>query len=240
MEHISRQATPAGLGPSGRRFGLKTAKSGFYALAMPSPLTDEQVTLGRERIRRVAERQAVERGLERVSMHSIAQELGWTAAALYRYYANKEAILAATRTAALDQLSDRLEAAPADCSDVWERSRRVGAAYVDFALEKPDSYRLIFALSQPDIRRYPELAAASARARRNLTAYAADLVALGGLDIEPELLAHVFWAQMHGLISLRMAGQLGDDQPSFEAIRREMTRRIVRSAQSGKADAESP
>jgi AcrR family transcriptional regulator len=197
---------------------------------MPILLTDAQVTQGRERIRQVAERQAVERGLERVSMHSIAQELGWSATALYRYYENKEAILAATRTAALDQLSDILEAVMAGPGDIWERSRAIGNAYVDFAFAKPDAYRLIFALSQPDIARYPDLADASERARRNMTAYVEEMVAEGDLDADPDLLAHIFWAGLHGLISLQMVGQLGRDRPSFEAIRHEMVRRIVHSA----------
>jgi AcrR family transcriptional regulator len=197
---------------------------------MPTLLTDAQVTQGRERIREVAERQAVERGIERVSMHSIAQELGWSATALYRYYENKEAILAATRTAALDQLSQMLEAVMAGPGDIWERSREIGNAYVDFAFEKPDAYRLIFALSQPDIARYPELAASSERARRNMTAYAEEMVTEGDLDADPDLLAHIFWAGLHGLISLQMVGQLSQDRPSFEAIRHEMVRRIVHSA----------
>jgi len=197
---------------------------------MATLLTDLQVAEGRDRIRRVAERQAVERGIERLSMHSIAQELGWSATALYRYYANKDEILAETRTAALDQLSATLEAVMAGPGDIWARSRAVGDAYVAFAWEKPDAYKLIFAFSQPDIGRYPSLAAASARARRNLTVYACELVQTGDLDIDPDLLAHIFWAQLHGLISLGMAGQLSRDQPSFEAIRHEMVRRIVQSA----------
>lgn len=201
---------------------------------MPVLLTDAQVAEGRERIRRVAERQAVERGIERVSMHSIAQELSWSATALYRYYANKEAILAATRTAALDQLSDRLEAVMASGGDIWSRSREVGNAYVDFAFEKPDAYRLIFALSQPDMSRYPDLVEASRRARRNMTLYVEQMVTEGDLDADPEMLAHIFWAGLHGLVSLQMAGQLGHDRPSFDAIRREMVRRIVHSAQTSK------
>ena len=198
---------------------------------MPTPLTEAQFAQGRERIRRVAERQAVERGIEQVSMHSIAREIGWSATALYRYYANKEAILAAARTAALDQLSDALEAAMEGPGDIWRRSRAIGDAYVAFAFDRPDAYRMIFALSQPDATLYPDLEAASARAQRNLTAYAKEMVRVGGLAIEAEMLAHIFWAQVHGLISLRMSGRLGHDRAAFEAIRREMVRRIVRSAQ---------
>jgi AcrR family transcriptional regulator len=197
---------------------------------MPVLLTDAQIAQVRERIVRVAERQAVERSLERVSMHSIAQALGWSATALYRYFENKDSILAAARTAALNRLSDRLEAAIAGPGDLWARSRAVGAAYVDFAFENPDAYRLIFALSQPDSSQYPDLALAEARSRANMTRYVERMVEEGELDADPKLLGHVFWAGLHGVISLQMAGKLGPDAPSFETIRRDMVRRIVHSA----------
>src|ERR1700722_10488902 len=148
---------------------------------MPAPLTEDQIAEVRERIVVVAERQAVERGLERVSMHSIAQALGWSATALYRYFENKEAILAAARTAALDRLSDRLETAMRGPGDIWARSRAVGNAYVDFAFKYPDAYRLVFALSQPDSEVYPELKAALTRSRRNMTRYVEQMVEEGKL-----------------------------------------------------------
>jgi AcrR family transcriptional regulator len=81
-------------------------------------LSSEQVLEARARIRAVAEQQFAERGIEQTSMRSIAQALGWTATALYRYYDSKEALLAATRAAALDRLSAALEAAQQGPGDV--------------------------------------------------------------------------------------------------------------------------
>jgi len=196
---------------------------------MPAPLTEDQIAEVRERIVVVAERQAVERGLERVSMHSIAQALGWSATALYRYFQNKDAILAAARTASLNRLSERLEMAMRGPGDIWARSRAVGNAYVDFAFSYPDAYRLIFALSQPDSDAYPELKAAMGRSRRNMTRYVEQMVEEGKIEADPVILGHVFWAALHGLVSLQMAGQLGSDAPAFETLRHEMVRGIVRS-----------
>lgn len=197
---------------------------------MPVLLTDAQIAEGRARIVAVAERHAVELGLERMSMHGIARDLGWSATALYRYFANKEAILAAARTAAFDRLSDRLEAAMAGPGDIWSRSREVGNAYVDFAFENPESYRLIFEFSQPAAAADSALAKANARATANMTGYVEQMVAEGAVDADPLLLAHVFWAGLHGVVSLQMAGKLGPDAPSFQTIRRDMVRRIIRSA----------
>lgn len=197
---------------------------------MPALLTEEQISGTRARIVRVAEHQAVALGLERVSMHSIAKELGWSATALYRYFENKDAILAAARTAALDRLSAALEAATSRPGDIWDLSREVGNAYVTFAFENPDAYKLIFAVTQPDMDRYPEVAQAQSRSRGHMTRYVELMVEEGGLDADPVILGHLFWAGMHGLISLQMAGQLRPDAPEFEILRREMVRSLVRGA----------
>jgi AcrR family transcriptional regulator len=197
---------------------------------MPALLTDEKILQVRGRIVQVAGQQAVERGLDRVSMHSIAQALGWSASALYRYFANKEAVLAAAQAAAMDELSDRLERAMEGSGDVWERSRAVGNVYVDFAFAEPAAYKLIFGMSQPDRARHPDLVEAVARGRRNMIRYVENMVHEGGLDADPVLLAHVFWAALHGAVSLELAGKLGHDAPDFQTIRRDMVRRIVHSA----------
>ncbi|MET0375557.1 MAG: TetR/AcrR family transcriptional regulator [Rhizorhabdus sp.] len=197
---------------------------------MPVLLTDTQIADGRARIVAVAERQAVELGLDRLSMHGIARALGWSATALYRYFTNKDAILAAARTAAFDRLSDRLEAAMAGPGDIWARSREVGNAYVEFAFQNPESYRLIFEFAQPPAEEDSALARANARARTNMRGYVEQMVAEGAVDADPQLLAHVFWAGLHGVVSLQMAGKLGADAPPFETIRRDMVRRIIRSA----------
>lgn len=202
----------------------------LYAPAMAAPLTDTQISDARDRIVAIAGRQAAERGLDRVSMHSIARELGWSATALYRYFDNKDAILAAARTSALDRLSDRLEAVTSGPGDVWDRSRLVGDVYVAFALENPDAYRLIFTFAQPATSLYPDVSRALARARENMTHYVEQLVEEGGVDADPDLLAHVFWAGLHGVISLHLAGKIGEDTPSLDAIRKEMMRRIVRGS----------
>ena len=177
---------------------------------MPVSLTDEQIA--EMRAHRAYRRAPGGRTRPRGHlMHSIAKELGWSATALYRYFADKDAILAAARTAALDRLSDRLEAALAGPAICGSRSRAIGNAYVDFALGNPDAYKLVFALSQPDAAQYPALAAALVPSRGTMTRYVELMVEHGLLDGDPDLLGHLF-RPVDGLISLHMAGQLGPDR----------------------------
>ena len=220
----------AGARASATDKSLPLLRTDTYSDEMPALLTKSQITEARERIVLVAERQADELGMERVSMHSIARELGWTATALYRYFENRDAILAAARAAAFDRLSDRLEAAMDEPGDIWTRSRAIGDAYVDFAFAQPHAYRLIFALDHQVPGDHPDLDRAHARGRANMARYVERMVAEGKLVGDPHLLAHTFWAGLHGVVSLQMAGKLGDGAPAFQAIRRDLVRRIVHSA----------
>ncbi|CAM8672519.1 AcrR Transcriptional regulator [Sphingobium cupriresistens] len=193
-------------------------------------LTEDQVLECRARIRAVAEEQFATRGLAATSLRSIAAELGWTAASLYRYFRNKNELLAVTRAAAHDRFSDRVEAAYASTTDLWDRSRAVGQAYVDFAFAEPHAYQLMFAFSQPEAEKTEALRVAERRSRRTLTAYVDDMIAAGLVQGDPVVLGHAYWAGIHGLIVLQMAGKLDPAMP-FDTIRHEIMRLVTRGAQ---------
>lgn len=197
---------------------------------MAISLTDAQVHDIRGRIRRIAERQMAERGITALSLRSIAAEMGWTAASLYRYYDSKAELIAATRAAAYDRFSDRIEAAHRSSDDLWARSRAIGDAYVAFAADEPAAYKLIFAYEQEVENRTDELAAAEARSQLTLTTYVTEMVEAELIEGDPMVLAHVYWAALHGLVVLQMAGKLGRG-PGFEEVRHASNRLITRGAQ---------
>lgn len=205
-----------------------------YGKGMAAPLSDDQVNDVRARICAIAERQFAQAGPDGATMRGIAAEMGWTAASLYRYFANREALLAATRAAALDRFSDRIEAAYAASADLWDRSRAIGQAYVDFARDEPHAYRLIFTFSPGEGPLPPELHAAQERSNRTVTGYVRDMVAAGLLEGDPETLGRAYWAALHGLIVLRMAGRI-DDGEQFDTLRHTMMRLITRGARPGQA-----
>jgi hypothetical protein len=88
----------------------------------------------------------------------------------------------------------------------------------------------MFAFSQPEAEKTEELRAAECRSRRTLTAYIEDMIAAGLLQGDPSVLGHVYWAGIHGLVVLQMAGKLDPDMP-FELIRHEIMRLVTRGAQ---------
>lgn len=197
---------------------------------MPLPLSDQQISEFRHKVCTVAASQFAEFGVAKVSMRSLAQALGCSATSLYNYFANKEEILSASRAMAYDQLADSLQAAEQSCSDLWQQSRAIGDAYVAFAEQYPAAYQLIFAFRDANEGIYPPLQQAEARARQCLTRYIDNMIGAGLLSGDPTTLAHVYWAGMHGLIQLRMAGQLKAQNTNFDSLRHEMMRLITRGA----------
>lgn len=198
---------------------------------MPRTLSAEQVTEFRTRLCAVAQHRFATQGRDAVSMRQLADALGCSPMTPYRYFRNKDEILAAVRAAAFDRFAAALERAVAGAGDPAVAGQAVGQAYVRFALEDPDGYRLMFDVSQPHPDRYPELMRASGRARATMTASIEALVTAGVFHGTPELLGLAFWSAMHGLVMLHLAGKL-PGEPSFETIRGEIMRLLVTGART--------
>ncbi len=175
---------------------------------MPRQLSPTDIDDFRDRLIDTAERLFAEKGLEAVSLRQLAAELEVSAMTPYRYFADKQAILAAVRVRAFDRFAQALETAFAGEGDLIVRAEAAGQAYVRFAFEHSAAYRLMFDLRQPDEADYPDLVRASARARATLTAHIDALMAAGLLQGDPLLIAHAYWAQLHGLIGLKLADKI--------------------------------
>lgn len=172
---------------------------------MPKTLSPDDIQQFREAMRRVAETAFATRGAQGVTMRELAKELGCSAMTPYRYFRDKDEILAMVRAAAFNRFAARLEAA-AQHASATDHSM-VSEAYVAFALDEPHAYRLMFDQS-PQQSGYPELAAASQRAWRLLGAHFERLVAAGILEGDPQLIGYAYWAGLHGFAMLALADQL--------------------------------
>jgi AcrR family transcriptional regulator len=194
---------------------------------VPRVLTDEDVTGFRERLIETAERLFAQRGEDGVSMRLLATEVGVSAMTPYRYFKDKDEILAAVRTRGFDNFAEALEKALASSPDPSVSSRRVGEAYVTFAVEHPAAYRLMFDLYQPTTYLHPELIRAALRARKTMKAHVVMLYESGLVEGDLERLAHIFWAGLHGLVVLRMSGMLAPEM-DFRSLAREQYQALIR------------
>jgi AcrR family transcriptional regulator len=190
---------------------------------LPRTLSKSELEDFRDRLSNVAAGLFAARGREGFTMRDLAGKLGVSAMTPYRYFRDKDAILAAIRARAFNRFAAALEEACSRPGDAPSRAQAAGEAYIRFALEDPTSYKLMFDLSQDDAK-YPELAEAAARARLTLTRHINPLVEQGLLEGDPDLIGHVFWTVLHGALMLKFAGKLDRD---FRAIIDEAFRALI-------------
>jgi AcrR family transcriptional regulator len=126
----------------------------------------------------------------------------------YRYFANKAEIFAMVRAAAHRRFAADQEAAFRRVEEPLPRLVEMRDAYVRFALEHPDEYRIMFELHQEPEEQYPELAEESRRAFSALEEAARLAIEAGAMHGEPTTVAHLLWASLHGVVSLHLAGKL--------------------------------
>ncbi len=185
---------------------------------MPRTLTAEEIEDFRDRLTDAATRLFAEKGRDAVSMRELAGELGVSPMTPYRYFKDKDEILAAVCIRAFDRFSDALETARANATgSAMERSSAVGNAYIAFAFANPHAYRLMFDMAWGQEHKYPDVKRATDRARKTMTAHLTPLIKQGVLIGDPQLIGHAYWALLHGAIELKLAGKLTAEQ-DFDAI----------------------
>jgi AcrR family transcriptional regulator len=151
-----------------------------------------------------------EKGFEAVTMRMIAQKIEYSPTAIYLHFADKVSLM--RELAALDfhSLTDAVLKAQR-VEDPLERLRRCGRAYVKFAIEHPNPYRLLFMSNPPESAKDvfdhqnfddPEQSA-YAMLRENVR-YAIEQQAFREDLVDADQLAQLLWSGLHGLISLQM------------------------------------
>ncbi|MCK0154204.1 TetR/AcrR family transcriptional regulator [Alcanivorax sp. S6407] len=170
--------------------------------------TEAEIAEFRNRVCDAATRLFIERGPQNVTMRQIASEVGVSPMTPYRYFQDKEEILAIVRAEAFHRFSETLENAVANAPDARSKGRAVGDAYVHFAKTYPSAYQLIFSFAQQDEDQYPELVDANARAQKAMVNYVEEMIAAGLLEGDAQLIGYMFWATLHGIVVLELASGL--------------------------------
>ena len=175
---------------------------------MPKARTAAEVQEFRDKLCAVATQRFAALGYEGVTIRALAAEIGCSPMTPYSYFRDKEEIFAAVRAAAFERLADACEKAAESTRDDLERADVLARAYLNFAVSEPDAYKIMFELSQPDEDAYPEVVEQVERCRQFMMQPTEILVGAGLLEGDPEKLSQLFWAGIHGVIVLHMAGKL--------------------------------
>jgi AcrR family transcriptional regulator len=158
-----------------------------------------------------------ESGIGALSMREVARRAGVSHQAPYHHFADKEAILAALAEAGFRRLADALEAAPG--ADALEALTHGGQAYLQFALEHPAHFRVMFRPELVELERYPTAQVEAERAYAALETLVGRVVAEGKMPPEgaPGLLV-LAWSFVHGLAALVLDGPLRHDESQEAAV----------------------
>ncbi|MFF3393457.1 TetR/AcrR family transcriptional regulator [Streptomyces sp. NPDC002669] len=160
-----------------------------------------------------------------LSLRAVARRAGVSAAAPYRHYADREALVSAVAAEGYRELAGCPAAAhpsPGSAEDL----AAVAVAYVRFALDHPALFRVMFA--QPCDPDDAERVAATAAIREYVHTITHDT--FPGTD--PAALSTTVWALVHGLAFLHLDGKLDASTPEVVAEQ-------VRSAVQALFDASS-
>jgi AcrR family transcriptional regulator len=141
-------------------------------------------------------------------MRNLAAKVGYSATALYSYFADKNAVLRALLDADCEDLRRAMDDAAAEAEPV-ERLRKLGRAYVAFGLGNPGHYRvLMMTEAQPGVMDdNPRRGDPAQDAYALLRQAVADAVGAGRFRAEfsdADQMAQLIWAGIHGVVSLHL------------------------------------
>jgi AcrR family transcriptional regulator len=194
---------------------------------------DRERAAVRKRIIDAAEQIAADKGWDAVTIRAVAGAIEYSPALLYEYFSNKDEILIALMRQGFGRLHAVLmkvvDAAQSPASAV----EGVGLAYWAFALESPTLYQLMHGLrgvpfgtnqTPPEVRAcYEDFHAPIKR-----------LMAKEGLHEErdSEEQAELYWAFLHGLISLCMNQRIKGGPKRASTLVRRLARDFIQSCTS--------
>jgi AcrR family transcriptional regulator len=153
-----------------------------------------------------------ERGESALSLRAVARRAGVSPAAPYRHYADREALVSAVAALGYRELAERLVAAHSSPSTPQQLAS-VAVAYVQFALERPALFRIMF--GEPCDRDNDERNAATTAVSQHLR----EIVGRAFPEADAEAMATATWALVHGLAFLHLDGKLDAPTPSAVAER---------------------
>ena len=186
-------------------------------MARPA-LRPDEIESFKARLCEAAMQMFADEGYEAVTLRALAEKLGCSHALPYRYFADKHEIFAAVCALGFERFADALERSIVGVTDAEERLRVLANAYFRFALREPHAYRIMFELREPARKPNAEYRVKEIRSWQALLQAVEIAVQEGLLAGDPNDLAHQFWAGLHGLVSLHLAGKLGLGRSARELL----------------------
>ena len=151
-------------------------------------------------------------GWDAVTTRRLSTEIEYSQPVLYKHFTGMEQIAEAVAIDGFGELADVIRAARSGAGAASDALTRIAHAYLDFARDNPAVYDAMFT-------RATTLRFAAQDTPPQLTAAFAELRQAVGLvadEQDVDALTEVFFAALHGLVSLSRAGRL---RPGYDSDR---------------------
>jgi AcrR family transcriptional regulator len=169
-------------------------------------------------------------GVETLSLRETARLAGVSHQAPYSHFADRAALLAAVAEQGFRRLHDKMSRAVAAAGDDAAAAlEALGFAYVEFAVENPAHFRVLYAAELAERERYPELQAQSDTVYNLLISVIVDLQRRAGDKSDPAEYALTAWSTVHGLASLLINNQVRKIGKKKPRQLMEIINRVLRS-----------
>lgn len=154
-----------------------------------------------------------EKGEQGLSLRKVAKKVGVSHAAPYAHFADKQSLIAAISTKGYEELYNLvLETALKYPNDPVHRLVETAWTYVQYALEKPDQFKITFSGVVETENSYPEYVEVS---KKNFSLVVEGVSAcqeIGSLQAgDTDLLAMHIWSSVHGFVLLLLENQISGD-----------------------------
>lgn len=137
-----------------------------------------------------------EGGAEGLTIRRLALRCGYTAPAIYAEFGDKAGLLDAILRDAIDKLKERVQGLPKQ-SEPRDQMLQQFKEVVRFGREHPTHYRLMEAMTLEQVLPIPNALATRQQLEAPVVGLAREFA-----SVDPETFRQVFWALLHGLISL--------------------------------------
>jgi AcrR family transcriptional regulator len=153
-------------------------------------------------------------GPDAVVLRAVSRQVGVSANAAYRHFADRDDLLRAVARRCLDLMGELIETRLAATEPLsgpdgaWTRLHLTGRAYVEFALSEPGWFHSAFAIP---IEPEPHRPGGARGLRLILTSVLDELAETGAITAAQRIRAeYVAWSAVHGLATLLSSGSLRD------------------------------
>ncbi len=149
-------------------------------------------------------------GVGGLSLRQVAQKAGVSHTAPYAHFADKQALIAAISTEGFRQLHEQVLVVADDyAADPARQLLETAWTYVQFAMNDPDQFKIMFSSVLEKEKEYPDFVEMSQKTFQQVVAVVARCQEVGVLQEGPgELTAVTVWSAVHGLIALLLEGQI--------------------------------